>query len=44
MKTRRFDWEGPVATATAIRSWAAALSEPVAVAPIFEEVVERRRL
>jgi histidinol dehydrogenase len=43
MKTRRFDWEGPVATATAIRSWAAALSEPVAVAPIFEEVVERRR-
>jgi histidinol dehydrogenase len=41
MRTRRFDWGGAVATAAAIRAWAAEAAEPVDVVPIQREVIER---
>jgi histidinol dehydrogenase len=39
MKVRRFAWEGPEETAWELRSWAAAESPLVDVAPIEEEVM-----
>jgi histidinol dehydrogenase len=41
MRTRRFDWGGAAATATAIRAWAAEAVEPVDVVPIQHDVIER---
>jgi histidinol dehydrogenase len=40
MRARRFEWEGPDATATAIRAWAATAAPPVDVAPIERQVRE----
>jgi histidinol dehydrogenase len=40
VRTRRFEWEGPVTTATAIRSWASESASPVDVGPIEREVRE----
>lgn len=40
MRSRRFDWEGATATATAIREWSVASAVAVDVAPIEREVVE----
>jgi histidinol dehydrogenase len=40
MRSRRFDWEGAAATATAIREWSVASAAAVDVAPIEREVVE----
>lgn len=40
MKTRRFEWEGAVATATALRVWAAEEAPEVDVEPIEEEILE----
>ncbi|MGN6556716.1 MAG: histidinol dehydrogenase [Solirubrobacterales bacterium] len=41
MRVRRFEWEGAVETAAALRGWATKLSPPVDVGEIFEEVVGR---
>ncbi|MGN6586212.1 MAG: histidinol dehydrogenase [Solirubrobacterales bacterium] len=41
MRTRRFEWEGAVETAAALRGWATRLSPPVDVGEIFQEVVGR---
>ncbi len=40
MRTRRFEWGGAEASASAIRAWAAEAAEPVDVAPIEREVIE----
>jgi histidinol dehydrogenase len=40
MRTRRFEWGGAEASATAIRAWAAEAAEPVDVVPIQREVME----
>lgn len=40
MRTRRFEWEGAVTTASAIRSWAAESASPIDVGPIEREVRE----
>ncbi len=40
MRTRRFEWGGAEATATAVRAWAAEAAEPVDVASIESEVME----
>jgi histidinol dehydrogenase len=39
MRVERFRWEGPAATAAAMRAWSASLTEPVDVAAIFRQVV-----
>ena len=38
MRARRFEWEGPVETAAALRAWAAEAAPAVDVAPIEREV------
>jgi histidinol dehydrogenase len=40
MRTRRFEWGGALASAAAIRAWAAEAAEPVDVLPIQREVIE----
>lgn len=40
MRARRFEWDGPAATAAAIRAWTAAAAPPVDVAPIERQVRE----
>jgi histidinol dehydrogenase len=41
MRVRRFEWEGPLDTATALRGWASELAPPVDVQEIFDEVLTR---
>ncbi len=41
MRTRRFEWGGAGRSAAAIRAWVAESAEPVDVAPIEGEVIER---
>src|SRR6478735_8556370 len=41
MRARRFDWGGAEASAAAIRVWVKESAEPVDVAPIEREVIER---
>jgi histidinol dehydrogenase len=41
MRARRFEWEGPVDTASALRGWASELTPPVDVGEILEEVLTR---
>jgi histidinol dehydrogenase len=41
MKAQRFEWEGAVLTAAAVRGWSAAASPAVDVAPIERDVRER---
>ena len=41
MRTRRFQWEGPADTASALRGWASDLAPPVDVQEIFDEVLTR---
>jgi len=41
MRTRRFEWEGPTDTASALRGWASELAPPVDVEEILDEVLAR---
>ncbi|HEU5104335.1 MAG TPA: histidinol dehydrogenase [Solirubrobacterales bacterium] len=41
MRARRFEWEGPLDTASALRGWASELAPPVDVQEIFDEVLTR---
>jgi histidinol dehydrogenase len=41
MRVRRFEWEGPLDTASALRGWASELAAPVDVQEIFDEVLTR---
>jgi histidinol dehydrogenase len=41
MRARRFEWEGPVDTASALRGWASELTPPVDVGEILDEVLTR---
>jgi len=41
MRARRFEWEGPVDTASALRGWASELAPPVDVGEILNEVLTR---
>jgi histidinol dehydrogenase len=41
MRARRFEWEGPVDTASALRGWASELTPPVEVGEILDEVLTR---
>ncbi|HKH65644.1 MAG TPA: histidinol dehydrogenase [Solirubrobacterales bacterium] len=41
MRARRFEWEGPVDTASALRGWASELTPPVDVEEILDEVLTR---
>jgi histidinol dehydrogenase len=41
MRTRRFEWGGAEPTAAAIRAWVNESAEPVDVAPIERDVIER---
>jgi histidinol dehydrogenase len=41
MRARRFEWEGPADTASALRGWASEMAPPVDVGEILEEVLTR---
>jgi len=41
MRARRFEWEGALDTASALRGWASELAPPVDVGEILEEVLTR---
>jgi histidinol dehydrogenase len=41
VRTRRFEWEGPADTASALRGWASELAPPVDVQEILDEVLTR---
>lgn len=41
MRSRRFEWEGPADTASALRGWASELAPPVEVEEILDEVLTR---
>ncbi|TMK56985.1 MAG: histidinol dehydrogenase [Actinobacteria bacterium] len=41
MRARRFEWEGPLDTASALRGWASELTPPVDVGEILDEVLTR---
>jgi len=41
MRARRFEWEGPLDTASALRGWASELAPPVDVQEILDEVLTR---